>query len=313
MGHYKPRIRKIQTFCYIIHVSLIPNSNFRFLIFCGLILEKSPQSTKVFFSSHRVAVMRRQQRRWRRRWRRSTPLWTPGWRTQILALGIAGPWSASLQLPPRSRSPWTLSSCMYAEPPDAEFPDAEFSDAELPDAVPTDAVPTDSAPTNAVPTGELGLSSEGLTFIAGYVAAKCRHIDATLGSITSETPVTSKGSGQSARVDWLDAGWAPCAITRLFSRWSWAAPFAESQASCAASWTSNRRGLTWTRVMRKLMSTLLHVRLRWLNRKRKRWRNRPPFLRRGSKLVWCLFLRLRLLPWRQQSRFGSMCVLRSGK
>ena len=44
MGQYKPRIRKNRTFFYTMPVNLIPNSNFRFVNFCGLMLEKSPPS-----------------------------------------------------------------------------------------------------------------------------------------------------------------------------------------------------------------------------------------------------------------------------
>ena len=39
---YKPRIRKIQTFRYIIHVGLIPNSNFRFFYFLQANVSKIP-------------------------------------------------------------------------------------------------------------------------------------------------------------------------------------------------------------------------------------------------------------------------------
>ena len=192
------------------------------------------------------------------------------------------------------------SELMYAEPPDAEPPDAELSDAEFPDAelpddvptdaAPTDAVATDSAPTNTVPTGELGLSSEGLTFIAGYVTAKCRHIDATLGSITSETPgvvtstwlrAISQGGLTMPAEPWMSTvrdfetlfslvmGSSVCGEPGIMRR--------------LVDLLEQKRPDLDKRVMRKLVSTRLHVRLRWLNRKRKT--GEESAMRRGSKQV----------------------------
>ena len=117
------------------------------------------------------------------------------------------------------------------------------------------------------------LEREGLAFVAGYVAAKCRHIDGTLGKPTRTAPETSVPS------TWL----------RVVSRGGLMIPSEQwmsvvegfevtfnlvmGRGACQESGIVRRLmelllekepGLD-RRIARKLVSTRLHIRLRWLN------------------------------------------------
>ena len=121
--------------------------------------------------------------------------------------------------------------------------------------------------------GELGVEMEALAFVAGYVARKCRTIDPSLGMPISEaTPgavpdrwlrVVSRGGLTVPSGRWMElvkhfelifclvmgatVDSSPGIIRRL------------SAALAAKDSTLDQR------VIRKLVSTRLHIRIKWLN------------------------------------------------
>ena len=134
-------------------------------------------------------------------------------------------------------------------------------------------------PSDGVPpaeTAELGPAAEGLVFVAGFVASRCRHWDGSLGSITSETPAALTSS-------WLRAI-SRGGLTMPSERWLQIVREFELLFSLVMGKTVDREPLLVQRlvalllekrpevdrrVARKLVTTRLHLRLRWLNREEK--------------------------------------------
>lgn len=126
----------------------------------------------------------------------------------------------------------------------------------------------------------LGVQREGLAFVAGYVASKCRHIDPSLGQPTS--------SASPELLTAVPSGWIT-AVSRdqLFvPSPAWMAAVEEVDCNFRVMMGSSadqqpriierlqqlillKRPHLDPRVARKLASTRLHLHIRWLNTTRK--------------------------------------------
>ncbi|KAF0288727.1 hypothetical protein FJT64_012884 [Amphibalanus amphitrite] len=137
---------------------------------------------------------------------------------------------------------------------------------------------TAMGPADAGPSIELGPQREGLAFVAGYVAAKCSHLNASLGSPTSSA---SPGDLSSLPNSWI----ATISRGQLYvPSAAWLAAVEDFELNfCLLMGASADEGPDIMkrlihliqlkqpgldrRVARKLASTRLHLRLRYLNGK----------------------------------------------
>ena len=128
------------------------------------------------------------------------------------------------------------------------------------------------------PGTELGLEREGLAFIAGYVACKVKHVDASLGCVTSEATDEMLQSVPSSWLTTISRG-------RLYlpsPRWmalveDFDAQFCRIMGPDFSREAGIIKRLVETitalcpdldvRVARRLAQTRLHVRIRWLRQK----------------------------------------------
>ena len=138
-----------------------------------------------------------------------------------------------------------------------------------------DPLPVTEGATAAAPaTDELGVHREALAFVAGYVASKCRHLHSGLGQPTSCAPASafvpsrwlqtiSRGSLYVPSEWWMDV--VEDFNTRFCDVMGATADEAPGIMKRLVACVLAKAPELDERVARKLASTRLYLRVRWLN------------------------------------------------